>query len=102
MVNALFSFPMNLYSDVGLLFAPLTMKTPPIFFHLHNTIISFPGAKSITKAMKKVASGPQRDEGTKWFSELRDKDVLITVILFALFHRYDMFNFKFIVTNLKF
>nr|XP_058940551.1 uncharacterized protein LOC131768864 [Pocillopora verrucosa] len=31
------------------------------------------GAKSVTKAMKKVASGPQRDEGSKWFFELSDK-----------------------------
>ena len=35
--------------------------------HIHNKIVSLTGAKSITKAMKKVASGPQRDEGTKWF-----------------------------------
>lgn len=27
----------------------------------------------MTKAIKKVASGPQRDEGTKWFHELSDK-----------------------------
>ena len=38
-----------------------------------NKNVSLTGAKSITKAMKKVASGPQRDEGTKWFSELSDK-----------------------------
>ena len=42
--------------------------------------------------MKKEASGPQRDEGTKWFSELSDKGLSITVI-FALFFRYNMFNF---------
>ena len=27
----------------------------------------------MTKAIKKVASGPQRDEGSKWFFELSDK-----------------------------
>ena len=42
--------------------------------------------------MKKVASGPQRDEGTKWFSELSDKGLLITVT-FVLFLSYDMFQF---------
>nr|XP_058972943.1 uncharacterized protein LOC131799250 [Pocillopora verrucosa] len=31
------------------------------------------GAKSVTKAMKEVASGAQRDEGSKWFFELFDK-----------------------------
>nr|XP_058955495.1 uncharacterized protein LOC131782778 isoform X4 [Pocillopora verrucosa]XP_058972477.1 uncharacterized protein LOC131798834 isoform X2 [Pocillopora verrucosa]XP_058973361.1 uncharacterized protein LOC131799682 isoform X2 [Pocillopora verrucosa] len=31
------------------------------------------GAKSVTKAMKEVASGAQRDEGSKWFFELLDK-----------------------------
>ena len=29
----------------------------------------FSGAKSLTKAMKEVASGAQRDEGSKWFFE---------------------------------
>ena len=29
--------------------------------------------QSLTKAMKKVASGPQRDKGSKWFFELSDK-----------------------------
>ena len=33
----------------------------------------FSGAKSVTKAMKEVASGAQRDEGSKWFFELLDK-----------------------------
>ena len=36
-----------------------------------------PGAKSVTKALKKVASGPLRDHGTKWFSDLSDKGLLI-------------------------
>ncbi|CAH3153238.1 unnamed protein product, partial [Pocillopora meandrina] len=34
---------------------------------------SWYGAKSVTKAMKEVASGAQRDEGSKWFFELFDK-----------------------------
>ena len=82
MVNALFSFPMNLCSyNVGL-FSALTKKKIHLCFSLtHNKIISLTGAKSITKAMKKVASGPQRDEGTKWFSELSDKGLSITISL---------------------
>ena len=36
-------------------------------------IFLFSGAKSVTKAMKEVASGAQRDEGSKWFFELFDK-----------------------------
>ena len=92
MVNALFSFPMNLCSyNVGCrnteLFSALTkkkllQKKNHLCFSLtHNKIISLTGAKSITKAMKKVASGPQRDEGTKWFSELSDKGLSITIFL---------------------
>ncbi|CAH3152936.1 hypothetical protein pdam_00024158, partial [Pocillopora damicornis] len=38
------------------------------------------GAKSVTKAIKKVASGPQRDEGSKWFFELSDKDKMNTMV----------------------
>ena len=79
---------------MGLLFAPLKKRTALSCIDLsltHHNIISLAGAKSITKAMKKVASGPQRDEGTKWFSELSDKGLSRTV-LFVLFLRYDMFN----------
>ena len=36
-------------------------------------IFLFSSAKSVTKAMKEVASGAQRDEGSKWFFELLDK-----------------------------
>ena len=42
------------------------------------------GAKSITKAIKKVASGPQRDEGSKWFFELSDKGVSIIEVFMLL------------------
>ncbi|PFX11472.1 hypothetical protein AWC38_SpisGene24780 [Stylophora pistillata] len=31
-------------------------------------------AELFTKALKKVASGPERDEGSKWFSEVSDKE----------------------------
>ena len=93
MVNALSSFPMKHCSYyVGLLFAPLTKKLHLYLSLMHHNIISLTGAKSITKAMKKVASGPQRDEGTKWFSELSDKGLLRTV-LFVLFLSYDIINF---------
>ena len=86
MVNALFSFSMKLYYFLHLLEVNL-------YFSLtHNKNVSLTGAKSITKAMKKVASGPQRDEGTKWFSELSDKGSSITFI-FVLFLRYDIYNF---------
>ena len=33
----------------------------------------FSAARSVTEAMKEVASGAQRDEGSKWFFELFDK-----------------------------
>lgn len=51
----------------------LQLKTWIVSKGMLNSFDSWHGAKSITKAMKKVASGPQRDEGTKWFSELSDK-----------------------------
>lgn len=35
------------------------------------------GAKSVAKAINKVASGPQRDHGTKRFSHLSDKGLLM-------------------------
>ena len=71
----------------------LQRKLHQYFSLTHNTNTSLTGAKSITKAMKKVASGPQRDQGIKWFSELlSDKGLSITVI-FTLFLSNGMFNF---------
>ncbi|XP_068684450.1 uncharacterized protein [Montipora foliosa] len=45
----------------------------PMTKELVTLLIETQGAKSVTKALKKVASGPLRDQGTKWFSELSDK-----------------------------
>ena len=79
MVNALFSFPMNLYC-----FASLIKNSEFVFFfvlHIYiNKIVPLTGAKSITKAMEKVAYGPQGDEGTKRFSELSDKELTSTIL----------------------
>ena len=38
---------------------------------LHSTI----GTKGVAKAMKKICSGPRRDEGVTWFTELSDKGI---------------------------
>ena len=38
---------------------------------LHSTI----GTKGVAKEMKKICSGPRRDEGVKWFTELSDKGI---------------------------
>ena len=31
------------------------------------------GTKGVAKAMKSIASGPKRDVGNKWFTQLSDK-----------------------------
>ena len=33
------------------------------------------GTKGVAKEMKKICSGPQRDEGVKWFTDLSDKGI---------------------------
>ena len=38
---------------------------------LHPTI----GTKGVAKEMKTIYTGPQRDEGVKWFTELSDKGI---------------------------
>ena len=38
---------------------------------VHSTI----GTKGVAKEMKKNCSGPWRDEGVKWFTELLDKGI---------------------------
>ena len=39
------------------------------FYCLHSTIET----KGVAKEMKKICTGPQCDEGVKWFTELSDK-----------------------------
>nr|XP_058955494.1 uncharacterized protein LOC131782778 isoform X3 [Pocillopora verrucosa]XP_058972476.1 uncharacterized protein LOC131798834 isoform X1 [Pocillopora verrucosa]XP_058973360.1 uncharacterized protein LOC131799682 isoform X1 [Pocillopora verrucosa] len=51
----------------------LQLKTWILSKGMLNSFDSWHGAKSVTKAMKEVASGAQRDEGSKWFFELLDK-----------------------------
>nr|XP_058946108.1 uncharacterized protein LOC131774109 [Pocillopora verrucosa] len=51
----------------------LQLKTWILSKGVLNSFDSWHGAKSVTKAMKKVALRPQRDEGSKWFFELSDK-----------------------------
>lgn len=45
----------------------LQLKTQILSKGMLNSFDSWHGAKSVTKAMKEVASGAQRDEGSKWF-----------------------------------
>ena len=33
------------------------------------------GTKGVAKEMKKICSGPQQDEGVKWFTDLSDKGI---------------------------
>lgn len=42
-----------------------------LMYCLHSMI----GTKGIAKEMKKICSGPQPDEGVKWFMELSDKGI---------------------------
>ncbi|XP_068752792.1 uncharacterized protein [Montipora capricornis] len=51
----------------------LQLKTWIVSKGILNSFDSWHGAKSVTKALEKVASGPLRDQGTEWFSELSDK-----------------------------
>ena len=65
---------MNLCSyNVGLLFAALKKKTSPVFFSYTQQNYIIDRGQINNQSHEKVASGPQRDQGTKWFSELSDK-----------------------------
>jgi hypothetical protein len=40
-----------------------------------NSYDTWHGTKGVAKAMKSIASGPKRDVGNKWFTQLSDKCV---------------------------
>lgn len=40
---------------------------------IRNSFDTWHGTKGVAKEMKKICSGPRRDEGVKWFTELSDK-----------------------------
>lgn len=58
--------------------------TSNLLYYDQINISILTGAKSVTKAIKKVASGPQRDEGTKWFHELSDKGLPLVYLILLI------------------
>ena len=60
--------------DLWCLFNVLTINEhvmKVLVYCLHSMI----GTKGVAKEMKKICSGPRRDEGVKWFTELSDKGI---------------------------